>query len=167
MDYEEDWGEETIEAMAVDDEDASLIWHFENALMDTIQDDKELATYYVSYQDARRRLLEKQDPEGLLASERQQRRGFGKFSKASPKNSPIASHLRHAACSSSQETPQVPTSFVVSLESTLKDIPTASSETSPSFTNACFSLFNAVCRSTQISFAAHSHAEEEVRQAHA
>ena len=59
MDYEEDWGEETIEAMAVDDEDASLIWHFENALMDTIQDDKELATYYVSYQDARRRLLEK------------------------------------------------------------------------------------------------------------
>ena len=43
----------------------------------------------------------------------------------------------------------MPTSFVVSLVSTLKDIPTASSETLPSFTNACFSLFNAVCRSTQ------------------
>ena len=81
MDCEEEWDEETLEAMAVGDEDASLVWQCENAMMDTIQEDKDLATFYVSYQDARRRLLEKTRSRGFwpLKVEIQWQKGFCNF----------------------------------------------------------------------------------------
>lgn len=59
--------EDSIEALAAaaDDDDTYLIQQFENAVMDTIQEDKDLATYYVSYQDARRRLQDKTRSRGF------------------------------------------------------------------------------------------------------
>ena len=49
--------EETIEILAAEnDDDANLIVQFEDAVMDTLQSDPELAAFFTSYQDARKRL---------------------------------------------------------------------------------------------------------------
>ena len=62
---EDQMEEESLEALAAEDDDASMVLQFENALMDTVQEDRELATFCVSYQDARRRLLEKSRSRGF------------------------------------------------------------------------------------------------------
>ena len=52
----DDIDDETLEAMAAEDEDAALILQFEDAMADTIQNDSDLTAFYSTYQDARRRL---------------------------------------------------------------------------------------------------------------
>lgn len=61
----EEYDDETLEAMAVDDDDASMVLSFENAVMGSIQEDKELATFCVNYEEARKRLLEKTRTRGF------------------------------------------------------------------------------------------------------
>lgn len=55
----DDIDDETLEAMAAEDEDAALILQFEDAMADTIQNDSDLTAFYSTYQDARRRLSER------------------------------------------------------------------------------------------------------------
>lgn len=76
----------------MEDDDASLILQFENAVMDTIQDDKELATFFVSYQDARKRLLEKTRSRGFWPPRpfKGGKKGKGKASKGNPKDFLVA-----------------------------------------------------------------------------
>ena len=60
MTMEDSFDEEAIEALAAEhDDDATMVLQFEDAIMDTIAADQELATFFSSYQDARRRLAEK------------------------------------------------------------------------------------------------------------
>ena len=62
---EEPWDEETLESLAAEDEDAALVLQFEGAVMESIQEDTDLAVYYTSYIEARRRLNEKAKSRGF------------------------------------------------------------------------------------------------------
>lgn len=62
--------EDTLKAMAVDDDGASLAVQFENAMMDSIQEDKELATVYVSKTLGKSLVLEFFGPRGQRGKER-------------------------------------------------------------------------------------------------
>ena len=66
--------------------------------MDTVQEDKELATFYVSYQDARRRLLEKTRPRGFWPPKlfKGGKRGRGKGAKGKSKG--LAQHIASSTC---------------------------------------------------------------------
>lgn len=138
--------EETLEAMAAEDDDASMVLQFENALLDTAQEDKELATFYVSYQDARRRLLEKSRSRGFWPPRNFKgggKKGKGKGVKGKSKS--LAHRIANSACrlcgqtghwkaecpsrkNSRSESHQIPASFVLDLESCLKDIPEVPSD---------------------------------------
>ena len=75
MTYEENFDDEGLETLAMDyhDEDAALVLQFEDALMETIQADAELSVFYTSYQDARKRLADRQKSRGFLAHQTQPR----------------------------------------------------------------------------------------------
>ena len=64
----DDIDDETLEAMAAEDEDAALILQFEDAMADTIQNDSDLTAFYSTYQDARRRLSERVRVRGFWPS---------------------------------------------------------------------------------------------------
>ena len=67
--------DETVEILAADhDEDAQMVLQFEDAISDAIQSDSDLAAYYSTYQEARRRLSEKVKTRGFWPI----RKGFGK-----------------------------------------------------------------------------------------
>ena len=67
--------EETVEILAADhDEDAQMVIQFEEAISDAIQSDSDLAAFYSTYQEARRRLSEKVKTRGFWPI----RKGFGK-----------------------------------------------------------------------------------------
>ena len=58
--YDEMLDDDTIASMAQEeDEDAALVMQFEEAVTEAVQADPDLATFFSSYQDARRRLTEK------------------------------------------------------------------------------------------------------------
>ncbi len=67
--------EETVEILAADhDEDAQMVIQFEEAISEAIQSDGDLAAFYSTYQEARRRLSEKVKTRGFWPI----RKGFGK-----------------------------------------------------------------------------------------
>ena len=136
--------EDNLEILAAEDEDASMILQFENALMDTVQED-ELAIFYVSYQEARKRLLEKSRSRGFWPS-----RGFkgGKKGKGvKGKSKGLAHRIANSTCricgqtghwkaecpsrkpTGTAEAAQIPTYFVIELDACLKDIPEEIPET--------------------------------------
>ena len=102
---EETLDEEALGTLAMDD-DASLVLQFENEVMDAIQDDRELATNFVSYQDARRRLMEKTVPEvfGHPKPSKGGRKVVEKASKANRKAWSRESPPQHAGCAANQDT---------------------------------------------------------------
>lgn len=70
--------EEAVETLAQEgDEDAILVAQFEEEIMETVQNDQELATFYSAYQDARRRLNERAKFRGFWPT----RTGGGKKGK--------------------------------------------------------------------------------------
>ena len=122
--------EEDLEALAVEDDDASMVLQFENAVMDTIQEDKDLATFYVSYQDARKRLLDKSRARGFWPTRNFKGGKKGKGKGENPKVWHTELPIPPAACvdrldrkaecpsrksSAASETNQVPTSFALIL----------------------------------------------------
>lgn len=84
MAYDETYDEDSLEVLATDyhDEDAALIIQFEDALMETIQSDSELSIFFASYQDARKRLADRQRSRGFWPPKRNfekgGKKGFGK-----------------------------------------------------------------------------------------
>ena len=156
---EDNMEEESLEALAMDDDDASMVLQFENALMDTVQEDKELATFYVSYQEARRRLLEKSRSRGFWPA--RNFKGFGKKGKpkgGKGKSKGLAHRIANSSCrlcgqtghwkaecpsrktQSNPEASQIPTSFVVDLNSCLNEIPETPAETSTQAESFCFAV---------------------------
>ena len=70
--------EDTLaQLMSENDEDAALIVQFEEAVTEAVQNDSDLATYFSSYQDARRRLTERVKFRGLWPVKKGSK-GFGK-----------------------------------------------------------------------------------------
>ena len=133
--------EDNLEILAAEDEDASMILQFENALMDTVQEDKELATFYVSYQEARKRLLEKSRSRGFWPSRSLKGGKKGKGKGVKGKSKGLAHRIANSTCricgqtghwkaecpsrksTGASDAAQIPTSFVVELDACLKDIP--------------------------------------------
>lgn len=127
--------------------------------MDTIQEDKDLATFYVSYQDARKRLLDKSRSRGFWPTRNFKGGQKGKGKGAKGKSKGLAYRIANSTCrlrgqaghwkaecpsrksSAGSETNQVPTSFVVELNSCLKDIPEVIPATLNSSEQACFAVF--------------------------
>ena len=89
----------------MEDDDASLILQFENAVMDTIQDDKALATFFVSYQAARKRLLEKTRSRGFWPPRpfKGGKKGKGKGIKGKSKGLPRRLPIPRAVCAANRD----------------------------------------------------------------
>ena len=66
------------------DEDALVIQQFEDALIETVQNDAEMATFMNTYLEARRRLTEKTRSRGFLACQREGFRQKGKVQAGVP-----------------------------------------------------------------------------------
>ena len=76
--------EENLEALAQDgDEDAILVMQYEEAASELLQNDAEMCAYYSAYQDARRRISERQKSRGFWPSSNA--KGKGKGGRWSPK----------------------------------------------------------------------------------
>ena len=158
MAYDETYDEENLEVLAMDyqDEDAALILQFEDALMETINADSELSTFYTSYQDARKRLADRQKSRGFWPIKRSfdkgGKKGYGKGKKGKQSLAQRISNSycricykrghwkdecpernKHASSSSvSQSSTVAPTSFVMveEIPAVMQDLPFEPSESS-------------------------------------
>ena len=145
----EEWEDESFEAFAADDEDSTLCQQFEQAILDTVQEDQELATFFTSYQAARQRLLEKSKARGFWNPKGG--KGFGKKGfKGKGKSwgaKSLAQRISESTCRKcfqkghwKAECPlnkvggdtgassSLPTSTVIELSNVLTDIPEMSEE---------------------------------------
>ena len=77
---EDSLDEEALEILAAqDDEDASMILQFEDAVVENLQQDPELSAYFSTYQEARRRLSEKVKTRGFWPIRKGEKgKSFGK-----------------------------------------------------------------------------------------
>ena len=158
MAYDETYDEENLEVLAMDyqDEDAALILQFEDALMETINADSELSAFYTSYQDARKRLADRQKSRGFWPIKRSfdkgGKKGYGKGKKGKQSLAQRISNSycricykrghwkdecpernKHASSSSvSQSSTVAPTSFVMveEIPAVMQDLPFEPSESS-------------------------------------
>ena len=92
-----------IEALQADgDEDAVLVAQFENATMDAIQEDEELASCYTAYQEARRRLQERFRHRGFWPSTKGGKgkgsKGKGKGFQRSGKGQSLQNRILNSTC---------------------------------------------------------------------
>ena len=137
---DDQWEDDQLETLAAEnDDDAALVIQFEDAVMETIQNDNELSTYFASYQDARRRLAEKGRVRGFWPIRRSADKGKkGAKGKSKGKNQSLASRIANSYCricfkrghwkdecpnnpsnksgATSSSSAQIPTSFVVASE---------------------------------------------------
>ena len=93
--------DDTLEAMAAEDEDAALILQFEDAMADTIQNDTDLSAFYSTYQDARRRLSERVRVRGFWPVRKGDKGKFkGSKGKGKGKNRPgsLAQRIANSYC---------------------------------------------------------------------
>ena len=97
----DDIDDDTLEAMAVEDEDAALILQFEDAMADTIQNDADLAAFYSTYQDARRRLSERVRVRGfwpVRKGEKGKTKGHKGKSKGKGRPGSLAQRIANSYC---------------------------------------------------------------------
>ena len=133
----DDIDDETLEAMAAEDEDAALILQFEDAMADTIQNDSDLTAFYSTYQDARRRLSERVRVKGfwpIRKGEKGKTKAFKGKGKGKSRPGSLAHRIANSYCricfqkghwkdecpkktgSGSSNPAAAPTSFVVAHE---------------------------------------------------
>ena len=133
----DDIDDETLEAMAAEDEDAALILQFEDAMADTIQNDSDLTAFYSTYQDARRRLSERVRVRGfwpIRKGEKGKTKAFKGRGKGKSRPGSLAHRIANSYCricfqkghwkdecpkktgSGSSNPAAAPTSFVVAHE---------------------------------------------------
>ena len=92
--------DEALEVLAAqDDEDASMILQFEDAVVENLQQDPELSAYFSTYQEARRRLSEKVKTRGfwpIRKGEKGKTIGKGKGKSKFPKS--LSSRIASSYC---------------------------------------------------------------------
>ena len=100
--FGEDWYEDEIDPSLHDDEDAALIVQFENAVVDSVQEDRELSAFFSSYQEARKRLVEKTRSRGFWSSGKGKgsfgKKGFGKQKGKGFRYKSLAQRIAESAC---------------------------------------------------------------------
>ncbi len=91
--------DETVEILATEhqDDDASLVMQFEEAITEAIQGDADLAAYFSTYQEARRRLSEKVRTRGFWPMSKGYGKKGGKFSKGKGRAS-LAQRIANSHC---------------------------------------------------------------------
>ena len=92
--------EDTLaQLMSENDEDAALVVQFEEAITEAVQNDSDLATYFSSYQDARRRLTERVKFRGFWPVKKGSK-GFGKkgAGKSGGKGKTLAQRIANSSC---------------------------------------------------------------------
>ena len=91
-----------MEALHADGDDAILVSQFENATLDAIQEDEELASCYTAYQDARRRLQERFRHRGFWPTSKggkgKGNKGKGKGFQSSGKGQSLQSRILNSTC---------------------------------------------------------------------
>ena len=96
----DDWGDEDFEHLAGEDDDAALVVQFENAMLDSLQEDRELSAFFTSYQEARKRLVEKTKSRGYWGNSKGKsgKKGYpkGKGKGYHPKS--LAQRISESAC---------------------------------------------------------------------
>ena len=99
MVMEDPLDDETIEILATEhqDDDASLVMQFEEAITEAIQGDADLAAYFSTYQEARRRLSEKVRTRGFWPMSKGFGKKGGKFNKGKGKSS-LAQRIANSHC---------------------------------------------------------------------
>lgn len=78
--WTEEWTEDdliTLLAQEHQDDDASLVLQFEEAIQETIQNDADLSAYFSTYEEARRRLSERFKTRGFWPMSKGKGKGFG------------------------------------------------------------------------------------------
>ena len=91
--------DETVEILATEhqDDDASLVMQFEEAITEAIQGDADLAAYFSTYQEARRRLSEKVRTRGFWPMSKGYGKKGGKFHKGKGRAS-LAQRIANSHC---------------------------------------------------------------------
>ena len=97
---EDGWEDDYVESLAAEhDEDATLIVQFEDAVMDAIANDQELSTFFSTYQDARRRLAERNRVRGFWPVRKSAEKGKkGGRGKTKGKGQSLASRIANSYC---------------------------------------------------------------------
>lgn len=99
MTHVDDLDAETIEILAAEnDEDANLIVQFEDAMMDTLQSDPELAAFFTSYQDARKRLNDRFKARGFWPVKKTIGKGGKKGKNKSKGKQSLAMRIANSYC---------------------------------------------------------------------
>ena len=132
-----------LESLAADDEDAALVLQFEGAIVDSVQEHAELSAFFSSYQEARKRLLEKTRARGFWPTGKGKgKKGSWKGKGKGPRKS-LAQRIaeseckichmrghwkaecpnRHAAVQEPGKSQQVPVSFAMAIPAEVVDIP--------------------------------------------
>ncbi len=97
---EDGWDDDYVDSLAAEhDDDASLVVQFEDAVMETIANDQELSTFFSTYQDARRRLAEKNRVRGFWPVRKSGEKGKkGGKGKSKGKGQSLASRIANSYC---------------------------------------------------------------------
>ena len=97
--HREELDEETMEILAAEnDDDANLIVQFEDAVMDTLQSDPELAAFFTSYQDARKRLNDRFKARGFWPVKKTIGKGGKKGKGKSKGKQSLAQRIANSYC---------------------------------------------------------------------
>ena len=97
-----EWYEDEIDPSMHDDEDSALIVQFENAVVDSVQEDRELSAFFSSYQEARKRLVEKTRSRGFWSHSKGKgsfgKKGFGKQKGKGFRSKSLAQRIAESSC---------------------------------------------------------------------
>ena len=96
----DDWGDDDFEHLAGEDDDAALVVQFENAMLDSLQEDRELSAFFTSYQEARKRLVEKTKSRGYwgISKGKGGKKGYPKGKGKGYRPKSLAQRIAESAC---------------------------------------------------------------------
>ena len=98
----DEWYDDEIDPSMHDDEDSALIVQFENAVVDSVQEDRELSAFFSSYQEARKRLVEKTRSRGFWSNSKGKgsfgKKGFGKQKGKGFRTKSLAQRIAESSC---------------------------------------------------------------------
>ena len=101
-DDDDDDDDVDVDPLLHDDEDSALIVQFQNAVVDSLQEDRELSAFFSCYQEARKRLVENTRSRGFWSNSKGKglsgKKDFGKNKGKSIRSKSLAQRIAESAC---------------------------------------------------------------------